>query len=174
MGFKNPVFAFGLSVLLIAGIIILSYNLLSLKQTVDNQKTTIVQLKTELEKNKEILSVLQSKQIEIVTMNGLKVNPAGYGKIIWDPVKKSAILQISNLPPVPKDKDYQLWVIKDNVPISAGVFSFKDKKEENFYKISNLAETDKKKINAFAITLEPKGGVPQPTGAMYLLGSPNS
>ncbi|MEO8399442.1 MAG: anti-sigma factor [Ignavibacteriaceae bacterium] len=173
-GFNNPKFAFTFSLILLAAILILGYYFNSLNNTVENQKTEIVQLKTELEKDKEILAVLQSKQIEIVTMNGLKINPAGYGKIIWDPVNKSAILQVSNLPVVPKEKDYQLWVIKDNKPISAGVFSFSDKKEETFFKISHLVETDKKNIGAFAITLEPKGGVPQPTGDMYLLGSPSS
>ncbi len=173
-GFNNPKFAFGFSIILILGLFLLGYNLLSLKDTVESQKTEIVQLKTELEKKQELLAVLESKQIEIVIMNGLKVNPAGYGKVIWSPDNRSAILQISNLPAVPKDKDYELWVIKDDVPINSGVFSFEDKNQPNFFKITNLAEGDKSKINAFAITLEPKGGVPKPTGDMYLLGSPNS
>jgi anti-sigma-K factor RskA len=116
--------------------------------------------------------VLQSKKIEIVIMNGLDVNPAGYGKIIWDPERKAAILQISNLPPVAQDKDYQLWVIKDNKPISAGVFSVEEKDKQNFFKIEELVVSNRKDINAFAVTLEPKGGVPQPTGDMYLLGQP--
>jgi len=31
--------------------------------------------------------------------------------------------------------------------------------------------SDRTRINAFAVTLEPKGGLPQPSGQMYLLGS---
>ncbi len=104
-------------------------------------------------------------------MDGLKVNPVGYGKIIWDPEKRSAILQVSNLPAVPSDKDYQLWVIKDKKPISVGVFAVNDTMS-NFFKIENLAVTNPKEIAAFAVTLEPKGGMPQPTGDMYMMGAP--
>jgi anti-sigma-K factor RskA len=32
--------------------------------------------------------------------------------------------------------------------------------------------TNPREIAAFAVTLEPKGGMPQPTGAMYMKGSP--
>jgi anti-sigma-K factor RskA len=75
------------------------------------------------------------------------------------------------MPAVPTDKDYQLWVIKDNKPISAGVFAVNDTKS-NFFKIENLAVTNPKEIGAFAVTLEPKGGMPSPTGDMYMMGSP--
>ena len=138
------------------------------------QQNQIVELKTELEQKEAILNVLESRHIEIVMMDGLQVNPVGYGKIIWDPDKKVAILQISNLPSVPKDKDYQLWVIKTKEPakpISAGVFAVaSDREKESFFKVQSLEVVDKKEIGAFAVTLEPKGGVPQPTGEMYLLG----
>lgn len=132
--------------------------------------TQIVALKDELSRKEELLKVLSSKHIEITIMNGLDVNPVGYGKILWDPERATAILQVANLPNIPSDKDYQLWVIKDK-PISAGIFSVSGK-DDNFFKIENLAVTNPKEISAFAITLEPKGGVPQPTGAMYMAGSP--
>jgi anti-sigma-K factor RskA len=73
---------------------------------------------------------------------------------------------------VPADRDYQLWVIRNQTPVSAGVFSIRNDEGELFFRIDNLAETDKTIINAFAITLEPAGGVPQPTGPMYLIGNP--
>ena len=134
-------------------------------------QTQLVELKDELTRKEELLKVLDSKRIEITVMNGLKSSPVSYGKIIWDPEKRTAILQVSNLPPVPAGKDYQLWVIKGKTPISAGVFAVNNS-EPNYFKIENLAVTDPKEIGAFAVTLEPKGGVPQPTGTMYIAGSP--
>lgn len=143
--------------------------------SVENEKqelqTQLVALKDELLRKQEILNVLAAKQVEIAVMNGLDVHPVGYGKIIWDPERKRAILQVSNLPAIPSDKDYQLWVVKGKQPISAGVFAVHDT-ESNYFKIENLAVTDPKEIAAFAVTLEPKGGVPQPTGAMYMAGAP--
>jgi hypothetical protein len=131
----------------------------------------ITALKDELARKEELLKVLASQKIQIVVMNGLKVNPVGFGKIIWDPEKRSAILQVSRLPAVPGNKDYQLWVIKGKTPISAGVFSVSDT-TANFFRIDGLAVTDPREISAFAVTLEPKGGLPAPTGDMYLAGSP--
>jgi len=133
--------------------------------------TQLVELRDELSRKEELLKVLSSRRIEITVMNGLSVNPIGYGKILWDPDRKTAILQVSNLPAVPGDKDYQLWVVKGKQPVSAGIFSVSTT-EPSFFRIENLAVTDPKEISAFAITLEPKGGVPQPTGAMYMMGSP--
>ncbi|MEW6062393.1 MAG: anti-sigma factor, partial [Bacteroidota bacterium] len=63
---------------------------------------------------------------------------------------------------------------KEKKPVSAGVFSVTNNQEQ-YFKIVELPipeHTDK--ITAFAVTLEPKGGVPQPTGAMYLLGTPTT
>ncbi len=134
-------------------------------------QTRLIALKDELTRKDEQLKVLSAKDIQISIMNGLKVNPVGYGKIIWDPEKRSAILQVSNLPAVPTNKDYQLWVIKNKKPMSAGVFAVNDTLS-HFFKVENLAVTNPKEIAAFAVTLEPKGGVPQPTGEMYMMGAP--
>lgn len=139
------------------------------------QEKRLSSLSSDLQLKEEILSVLQSSKIEVVIMNGQEVNPSGYGKIIWDPIRKIAILQVSKLPPVPSDKDYQLWFLdKDKHPVSAGVFN-PGKNNENYFKVSKIdLPNEKKDITAFAVTIESKGGVPQPTGAMYLLGSPTS
>jgi anti-sigma-K factor RskA len=134
-------------------------------------QTRLVTLTNEIERKDEQLKVLSAKSVHILVMDGLKVNPVCYGKIIWDPEKKTAILQVANMPPVPSGKDYQLWIIKDKKPISAGVFAVNDTKS-NFFMIEDLAVTNPREIAAFAVTLEPKGGMPAPTGEMYMMGSP--
>ncbi len=133
--------------------------------------TRLVELRDELTRKDEQLKVLAARDLQMSMMKGMGANPVGYGKIIWDPEHGTAILQVSNLPAVPSNKDYQLWVIKDKKPISAGVFSVHDT-NANFFKIENLAVTNPKEIGAFAVTLEPKGGMPQPTGDMYMMGTP--
>ncbi|HKP95244.1 MAG TPA: anti-sigma factor [Fibrobacteria bacterium] len=129
-------------------------------------------LEDSLAQKNAMLDVLKSADMQMVVLAGQEADPAGYGKIIWDPARKKAILHISNLPVLPADKDYQLWVIRDKQPVDAGVFQVKGNREGGeLYKIDRLVESDKSRINAFAITLEPKGGLPQPSGKMYLLGS---
>lgn len=187
LGFHRPQFALAFSTILVLGIGGLAYytflsreiihqrdqQLAAVQADLTAQRQRFIALQEELTKKEEILKVLQSPRIDVVIMKGLEINPVGYGKIIWDPDRKTAILQIANLPPAPADKDYQLWVIKGKKPISAGVFSLTDPEKETFFRIDQLVESNKKLINAFAVTLEPKGGVPQPTGQMYLLGTPS-
>ncbi|MCH8127687.1 anti-sigma factor [candidate division KSB1 bacterium] len=73
-----------------------------------------------------------------------------------------------NLAAIPSDKDYQLWMLKGNQPISAGVFT----PDADGNAISEFTTIpDDENISAFAVTLEPKGGVSQPTGEMYLIGA---
>jgi anti-sigma-K factor RskA len=177
---RRPWLTWGLTFAVIVMIVVfsMSYNsllntLIEKNETITGQQTKITALTDELQRKTEILKVLESRRIDVVTMDGLKVNPVGFGKIIWDPDKKVAILQVSNMPKVPKDKDYQLWVIKqkDPTPISAGVFAVENEGEtENYFKVQPLAVVERNEIDAFAVTLEPKGGVPAPTGEMYLLG----
>ncbi len=145
--------------------------LVAVEQDRKQLQTQLVALKDEVIRKEELLKVLASRRIEITVMDGMKTSPVSYGKIIWDPEKRTAILQVSDLPPAPSGKDYQLWVIKDKKPISAGVFAVSNT-ESNYFKIENLAVTNPKEIGAFAVTLEPKGGLPQPTGEMYIAGSP--
>ena len=73
------------------------------------------------------------------------------------------------LPTLPSDKDYQLWLIKNNTPVNAGIFSVSSQ-DDKFFKIEQMADISEQSANAFAVTMEPKGGMPQPTGDMYLMG----
>jgi anti-sigma-K factor RskA len=156
---------------LLIGFLGLSYYTSNLSGTIQQQEAEITQLKSELEQQDELLSVLAAKEVRLVTMGGLEPSPEGYGKIVWDPEKRRAILQLANLPAPPKGKDYQLWLIKGNQnPISAGVFNFEQPSNDLFFKVEQLNESPSPQENTFAVTLEPEGGVPQPTGDMFLLG----
>jgi Anti-sigma-K factor rskA, C-terminal len=173
LGLENPKFAFGYTFIFLLGLIIAIYFIYQKNNTIKSQETAIVELTNKIEKDQEILNILSSKKIDIVIMNGLEVNPAGYGKIIFNPADKTAILQVSNLPKTAEDKDYQLWTIQNKKPLDNGIFSIKRDNEKTYFLITNIKVSELNDINAFAITLEPKGGVPQPTGKMYLLGNAN-
>lgn len=145
-----------------------------LQSELEQRNELLTRLETELERKEELLAILESRAVNLILMAGQETNPDGYGKIIWDPENERALLQIANLPEPAEDKDYQLWLIKDQQsPVSAGIFSFKQSSSDLFYKIDQLNESPSDVSNTFAVTLEPKGGAPQPTGSMYLLGQQN-
>ncbi len=143
------------------------------EEIIARQQAQIIELKNEVQRREELLSILSARTVDLVVMSGLEANTDGYGKVIWDPEKERALLQVSNLPPEPPGKDYQLWLIKNNQPLPAGVFSVNATGEASFFKIEELPDVSEQAAGAFAVTLEPEGGVPQPTGEMYLLGSAN-
>ncbi|HKL03919.1 MAG TPA: anti-sigma factor [Cryomorphaceae bacterium] len=176
-GFNWSAFAVAASFALLVismSLIFYSFNLSSTisqkEDLIASQETQITELKSELQQKEEMLSILEAREVDLVLMAGLDVNPDGYGKIIWNSEKQQALLQVSNLPAVPKDKDYQLWLIKNNKPVSAGVFAV-NSENDKFFKIEEMADATEQSANAFAITMEPKGGVSQPTGDMYLMGN---
>jgi|AntRauTorckE6833_2_1112554.scaffolds.fasta_scaffold01687_7 anti-sigma-K factor RskA len=137
---------------------------------ISQQQSTIERLETEVKRKEELLTILEARDVDLVMMDGLaEMSPNGYGKVVWDKQGGNALLQVANIPSVPIDKDYQLWFIVNGQPISAGVFAVNDPGIDNFFKIEQLQSSASE--GAFAITMEPKGGAPQPTGDMYLLGN---
>ena len=83
-----------------------------------------------------------------------------FATIYWDTLSasKDVYLLINNLPKPASDKQYQLWALLDGKPIDLGMIEAKQKRL--LYQMKNV-----QKAQAFAITLEPKGGSPAPTSA---------
>lgn len=172
--YRLAVAAAVLFILTSIGLVMYSTNLWEEVQTqeamISQQQTTIELLESEVQRKEELLTILEARDVDLVMMDGLaEMSPNGYGKVVWDKEGGNALLQVANIPSVPIDKDYQLWFIVNGQPVSAGVFAVDDPSRDNFFKIEQLqsSATD----GAFAITMEPKGGMPQPTGDMYLIGN---
>lgn len=116
--------------------------------------------------NRVVADVVQLKNPKnhVVTLAGLEAAPSAIAVVHWNPTTGDIALSVEGLPAPPEDKQYQLWALADGKPIDAGVFDLTEQPE---------AVHHMKKIEhaeAFAITLEPRGGMPAPTGAMYVLG----
>src|SRR5699024_8571839 len=115
-------------VLLLTTLALIGYSL-TLNSHINVQQVKITQLKSKVQQKQQMLSVLGARTIKLVVMKRLKVNPKGYGKIIWNADKQQALLVVSNLSVVPSGKVYELWLIKDNKPIPAGTFAVNELSE---------------------------------------------
>ena len=81
--------------------------------------------------------------------------------------KTGMLVYDGQLETAPADKSYQLWLVPaTGNPISAGVFNPSTGKTSHW--IIKLPPGTVPK--AFAVTLEPAGGTPQPTGPKVLVG----
>lgn len=102
-----------------------------------------------------------------VVLAGLDLTPTAQGQTFVDPVARSAVFYASGLPSLSREETYQLWFIADGVPVSAGTFEVEEDGTAMLL-VDNTAAIDE--IQLWAVTIEPAGGVPQPTGAMVLKG----
>jgi anti-sigma-K factor RskA len=61
---------------------------------------------------------------------------------------------------------YQLWVVTAQAPVSAGLLTPDAQKRGDVQHTARHSQPV-----AMAVTIEPAGGVPAPTGARYLVGT---
>jgi anti-sigma-K factor RskA len=85
--------------------------------------------------------------------------------LLHDPQTQKVWLYTVNLPECPNGTAYQLWAIQDK-PVSLGTFHM-DTGESAHLLVKR--HPDFARAKKFAISLEPSGGRPQPTGPIYLV-----
>lgn len=111
---------------------------------------------------------LKDARVQVALLKGLETNPAARAKLLWNPGTKQGILWVSGLPPLPLEKSYELWAFVGDQPVPAGTFDARGDGATviPISKQENLGEAPVK----FAVSVEPRGGVPSPTGAIVLVG----
>ncbi|MCZ6727318.1 MAG: anti-sigma factor [Acidobacteria bacterium] len=112
--------------------------------------------------------ILAAPGLETVRLAGLEAAPEASGQALVASADGKAVFSASNLAPPGPDKTYQLWLIVAGQPVSAGLLEVDEAGGASLV-IESL--DDPSAIEAWAVTLEPAGGVQQPTGPMVLLGA---
>ncbi len=108
--------------------------------------------------------LLRDPAARVVALRGAGASGEATGRIIWHE-KAGGHLFVANLPPAPPGKAYELWTIGAAAPRPAGVFRV-DAAGRGSHPIAPLEGGEPVKV--FAVTLEPEGGVPAPTGPTVL------
>jgi anti-sigma-K factor RskA len=125
------------------------------------------QLKAELRSQQVVIAILRDPATQVVALAGRAPAPAARARMMWHE-QAGGVFVATGLPAAPAGKEYQLWAIAGgNAPVSAGVFSV-DASGAGSLSVRPLPGVTT--VNAFAVTLEPAGGLPAPSGEMYLLG----
>ncbi len=114
-----------------------------------------------------LVQVLSSARPERqVVLAGLDPAPGAHGRLFLDPETRRAVFVADHLPALPAGRDYQLWTIVAGTPRSAGVF----RSDAQGHALLEVDQVPPERADAWAVTIEPAGGVPRPTGAMVLKG----
>jgi anti-sigma-K factor RskA len=124
-------------------------------------------LRGELQRQQATLALLRDPTTQVVTLAGLEPAPAARARMLWNP-PAGGLFVAAGLPQAPEGKAYQLWAIAGkNAPVSAGVFGV-DPRGSASVPVPPLPGVAG--VDVFAVTLEPAGGLPAPSGPMYLAG----
>jgi len=124
----------------------------------------IVALEGQLAAYRSAAELLRDPAAQVLALRGVGPSPQATGRVVWHAVNGGHLF-VANLPAPPPGKAYELWTIGEGAPQPAGVFQV-DAQGRGSHRIAPVDAT--KPVKVFAVTLEPAGGVPAPTGPMVL------
>jgi anti-sigma-K factor RskA len=116
----------------------------------------------------ETLEAFTAPATRAVSLSGQGDAQGAAAKAFLDPENRRLFLYVYNLPPLPPGRTYQLWLIVEGAPISMGTFGVEP---DGRGRLDTASVPQFEGEVTVAVTVEPSGGVPQPTGPMVLVGS---
>lgn len=133
-----------------------------LKNEVDGLNQELIRLN----KVQRVLSLLGSKEVWSLNLNGTVGNPTGFGKIIIDFPTREGLLQLYNMPRLEDKTFYHLWLNCRDTTISLG--SFTPQKDVEYIPLSEIPVINPVDINSVAMTLEDTQDIAAPKGTEFL------
>jgi anti-sigma-K factor RskA len=127
-------------------------------------------LNAKLASMKEVTDFMKDPKIVLIRLQTTKPGLHAAGRVLWDKDENDALLYCIHLPTAPPGKTYQWWVVVGGVPKSIGVFKV-DHDGNSVVKIDSLKKFGEiKKIEKFIVTIESGGGSKKPSGKRLLMG----
>ncbi len=115
----------------------------------------------------EVSSLFKSSAVRTIPLSGSDGGRAAAGLVVFDQTTGKAFFYAYNLPTLAAGQVYQLWAI-DVKPISSGTF-VPDVGQKGRLSVRGLPPGAH--VSKFAVTVEPTGGQPLPSGPIYLSGT---
>lgn len=123
------------------------------------QNREIASLRVAQERREAALhEVLAAGDVRRLAMAG-----EGEGTVLWSPSRQVAVLVAGGLAELPADRTYQLWLMRDGVPLPSELF-----RPDEQGRVVAVVRGTPEDVQAAAVTVEPAGGVQAPTGTMVL------
>ena len=111
-------------------------------------------------------AVLTAPDVARVDLAGQPAAPGASARAFWSR-SRGLVFNGSDVPALPAGRVYQLWAVGPQAPTSVGLL--RPDKDGGVHRVYDTP-SDLPKPVALAVTMEPDGGVPAPTGEKYLVG----
>lgn len=112
-------------------------------------------------------SILSAPDLARIDLAGQAKAPTAIARAFWSRAQ-GLVLTATRLPELPAGRTYQLWVLTDGAPISAGIF------QPDASGVASVVFDTPVSLptpRGMAVSVEPAGGVPAPTGDILLVGT---
>lgn len=162
-----PVTSFATAILVVVGGLLALENR-RLHQNLEELQSAFAQLQHAAARDRVVVELLTAPDTLKVTLASGAPRALPEGRAFYHP-QKGLLFYAAHLPALPANQTYQLWLVpaKGN-PINAGTFEV-DTRGDGQVLLPSLPSGVP--AAAFAVTVEPAGGVPQPTGPKILIGT---
>jgi anti-sigma-K factor RskA len=110
---------------------------------------------------------LEDPDIQAISLTGPAHRPGARGRVVFSPRARRAIFLSAALAPLGAKRQYELWFLSGGKVIPAGTF---DPSERNATVFESAPVPEGIAVEKFAVSIEPRGGVPQPTGTIVMAG----
>jgi hypothetical protein len=124
-------------------------------------------LKRMLSQKDSMIAAMTGPDVKVVALinQGAK---EPLGRMMWNRSSNDWIMVTYNLRQPKPGKTYQVWLVTDNAKISAGTFKPDAQGNTMMHAVYAMPRNA---LRAVAITEEPEGGMPAPTGPMVVAGA---
>jgi hypothetical protein len=125
-------------------------------------RAEVQQLKRDSALAREVMAMMQDSSLPRMTLISAKTPPQPQIKTIYQPEKGHVLLMANNLPSLPDDKVYELWLLPTSggAPMPAGTFT---PDANGSTMMMHAMDNGGIQAKAFAVTIEPRGGSQTPT-----------
>ena len=115
-----------------------------------------------------VLAIATGPDVQQLALEGQPLAPRASARALWNNMADMVFIA-TGLPSLPAGDVYQLWFVLPNAPMSAALVE--PDADGGATVILEVPDTVTLPV-VMAMTVEPAGGVPAPTGNLYLLGQP--
>jgi anti-sigma-K factor RskA len=154
------------AVVLAVASVVLWYQNKQLDRQLADMRIMMDDQQKQLDYARTVAHLIEAKDTITVSLAPMPGMPRGAAHVMYNS-KMGMLMYDGWIDPPPEDKSYQLWIVPmDGAPISAGVFNPVTNDSAHWMTKTPIGVT----VKAFAVTLEPAGGMPHPTGPQVLAG----
>lgn len=136
-----------------------------LVQQIREQNLQIERTAKLLREQRSVAYMLATPGVRVVLVKGTEVSPKAYGMLMLSPDGDRAILVAAGLDPPPQGAAYQVWLVRGEKPVSAGLLV---PDELGWAQLQVRESGMTTKYQRLGVTVEPAGGSSGPTGPRVL------